>query len=189
MLSRLAADEIVRALTGGDSPKIGETIVFTEKGWEFSSVIGESVAGIARASVYLTASEETVVSDLTSFFKVLGTTVAGELSGFSMPEDNSLVFEEAGPTTVAVIVIFTLDCGDSSQELHFRLGLNEDVTGDPSVASDTKVLFLTALSEQNAILFWLGDLEADDILELYVQDKTSTSNVTITSMAIHAFGL
>ncbi|MBU2249152.1 MAG: hypothetical protein KKD77_20565 [Gammaproteobacteria bacterium] len=189
MLNRLAADEIIRALTGGDSPKIGETIVFTEKGWEFSSVVGDSAVGIARASIYLTASEETVVSDSTNFFKVLGTTEAGELSGFSMPEDNSLVFDRTGPTTIAVVVLLTLDCSDSSQELHFRLGLNEEVTSDPSVASDTKVPFLTALSEQNAVLFWLGELEADDMLEVYVQDKTSTSNVSVTSMAIHAFGL
>jgi len=34
-MNRVEAEVVLRALTAGANPQVGDTIIFTEKGWEF----------------------------------------------------------------------------------------------------------------------------------------------------------
>ena len=140
-------------------------------------------------SIHVDVSIETVIANADEWTKVLGTTAAGHLRDFDMPSDGRIRYTGEAPVHVHVASSFTLETASNNQVIGIRIVKSGDAEDPDSKASAVRLKLASAGGIESTAIHFDSVMENGDYLELFVENETSASNVTLGQIYFFAVGM
>ncbi len=137
----------------------------------------------SHASYYLSAIAETSIGTVNVAVKAAGTTLSDGLVDFTMPENNRITYTGALTRHVHTAVSLSVSAASNNKIFNICLALN----GVPLVRTKQTRKMTTSSDIGSLTLLVALDLSTDDYLEVWVENITDDTNITIESMYLTAW--
>jgi hypothetical protein len=138
--------------------------------------IGAYMAGNGDHTVNITAVNTPV--------KIGMTTTAPQLFDFIMPENNRLQYIGDDPVLTNCAVALTLSAAGNNKVVNIYFAKNGQVVP----ASRMELRTAIGADERSATALFLCQFEKDDYMEIFVENTTDSTNITIHSMSVVSRG-
>lgn len=122
---------------------------------------------------------ETVVSVIGDTYKILGTTTNGSLTSKFTHTNNRATYVGAISRPFYVVATLSVESGNNNE-----IGVYVAKNGNILVDSEVYITTNSGGRAEAATVQTLVELTADDYIEIFVENDTSTSNITVTDLNV-----
>ena len=133
---------------------------------------------IAAGTLHVSSSIETIISAINTPAKVLGTTIAENLDKFTSPTNNRLLYVGSDERIIESIASISFRTASNNQDISFYLALN----GSVITATRQQSRIGTGADIRTMSLSYDFDIFKNDFIEVWVENNTGSSNITIEFM-------
>lgn len=144
-------------------------------------VILTSESGFFGESSMVNNTTQTVISNTTSYFKILGTTVLGAAQNFSAVGNNRLVHNGPVPKTYVIDVITSIQQPNGNNQAMFiaifKNGVKVNSSERDFSNSSTNQLMPVPTG-------CVVSLTTNDYIEVFVRNSTGTNNILVKSLTV-----
>jgi len=139
----------------------------------------------AFGGMYISATAPTVFADTVTPVKALGTTtVIGTPRNFSMAASNRLTY--TGTADILAFCLATLAVTSAGNNQVSKMSFAKNGTVTASSVIQRKIS--TGTDVGAASIIGLGPMSTNDYTEVFLQNATSTTNITLENMSVAVFG-
>jgi hypothetical protein len=147
---------------------------------ELSLIVSNIIANnVSYGEMYMLANATaTVISNTTSFFRMSGTTNAGNLKNFTAPATNRITYTGATNITASTNVNMSVTSASNNQVIRITIFK----TGTQIAATEFEMKLTPSNNTQPISLAFITSLAQNDYLEVYLKNTTGANNITINSL-------
>jgi hypothetical protein len=167
LLNTTADSPTIASISAGD----GISVTAVSNSIEIAS-IADQIFAQTTLHENLTA---TTIAVVDTAVKVAGTFVAGDVSSFTADNTGKLTYTGGTTSTVQLVASVSLDVVGTNQELTVYFAKNGTVLPNAKISR-----VVTAGNIGNVGLFFNVSMTAQDYVEIYVSNGTSTNDITVT---------
>jgi len=147
--------------------------------WEVEATgINTEKDGVASGNLYMSTPVTTIISTVNTPTKVLGTTTAVSLFRVTSPVDNRLTYTGAKSRTFQVICSLTATQPASNKYFSFYFAKNGVIMPE----SRQEIKIINSTDQGPVTLSCTVTLAPNDYIEVWVENETSASNLTVQTM-------
>jgi hypothetical protein len=142
-------------------------------------------------SMYFSTPAATTPGGTGTPLKALGTTTSVSLRNFTMPASNRLTYGGAEPRHCSINASVSFITGGTNQLIALHLYHWDDSASSGAVLAHSEVNRLVGTGSDEGATGLAGDvtLDTNDYIELWVENETSTNDITINHGYIHALAV
>jgi hypothetical protein len=167
LLNTTADSPTIASISAGD----GISVTAVSNSIEIASIADQIFAQTTMHE----NSTATTIAVVDTAVKVAGTFVAGDVSSFTADNTGKLTYTGGTTSTVQLVASVSLDVVGTNQELTVYFAKNGTVLPNAKISR-----VVTSGSIGNVGLFFNVSMTAQDYVEIYVSNGTSTNNITVT---------
>lgn len=139
---------------------------------------------VRYGSMHISSAVETVISAINTPTKVLGTTTLGLSTDFDMPVNGRLRY--TGAADFAGVVVYGASITGASSNQDTTMWVYKDAAVVPMSEAHRKIG--TGSDIGRAVVISLVDFSTNDYVEAFIENDSSSANITYTSMTMMVFG-
>lgn len=167
LLNTTAASPTIASIAAGD----GISVTAVSNSIQIASIADQ----IYAQSTMHGNSTATTIATVDTAVKVAGTFVAGDVSSFTADNTGKLTYIGGTTSTVQFAASVTLDVVGTNQDLTVYFAKNGTVLPNAKISR-----VVTSGNLGNVGLFFNVSMTAQDYVEIYVSNGTSTNDITVT---------
>jgi len=167
LLNTTADSPTIASISAGD----GISVTAVSNSIEIASIADQIFAQTTMHE----NSTATTIAVVDTAVKVAGTFVAGDVSSFTADNTGKLTYTGGTTSTVQLVASVSLDVVGTNQELTVYFAKNGTVLPNAKISR-----VVTSGNIGNVGLFFNVSMTAQDYVEIYVSNGTSTNNITVT---------
>ena len=136
------------------------------------------------AMMALDASQTVQIDTVNTPKKINGSTIAPRLFDFDMPEPGRLRYIGDDPVVTNCAASLTLQTAGNNKICNIYFAKN----GQIATASRVEIRTALGADERSATALFLCEFEKNDFMEIFVENTTDDSNITVNSMTVTTRG-
>ena len=136
------------------------------------------------AMMALDASQTVQIDTVNTPKKINGSTIAPRLFDFDMPEPGRLRYIGDDPVVTNCAASLTLQTAGNNKICNIYFAKN----GQIATASRVEIRTAIGADERSATALFLCEFEKNDFMEIFVENTTDDSNITVNSMTVTTRG-
>ena len=142
-----------------------------------------------HGTIYISSATATTISQINTWYKAAGTTTSTNLKDFDMPVAGRLRYTGTPTVHVHVAVSVSMSSAANNVVTGLRMVKNDSPTDTDSVASTVIRKIASQGDIGSTAVHFDTMLDSGDYIELWIQNQTGVTDLTINNLYLFALGM